>query len=158
MTGESDIAKIILKAGLGIIALFIILSTVTTTFLDALSAGISFQFIINKADGRIAGLIVTLIGTFCAILFPMDDITNFLYSIGSIFTPMIAVMIVSFFFFYEHHENQDYQWMNLLICLLEFIGYRILMHYEFILGYTLFDLLSTGILTYIVYKLHFMKS
>lgn len=114
MTGESDIAKIILKAGLGIIALFIILSTVTTTFLDALSAGISFQSIINKADGRIVGLIVTLIGTFCAILFPMDDITNFLYFIGSIFTPMIAVMIVSFFFFYEHHENQDYQWMNLL--------------------------------------------
>lgn len=32
------------------------------------------------------------------------------------------------------------------------------MDYEFILGYTLVDLLSTGILTYIVYKLHFMKS
>ena len=159
MTGESDIARIMLKAGLGIIALFIIiLSTFTTTFLDALSAGISFNSIINKADGRIVGLIVTLIGTFCAILFPMDDITNFLYFIGSIFTPMIAIMIVSFFFFHEHHENQDYQWMNLLIWLLGFIGYRMLMHYEFIIGYTIVDLLSTGVLTYVVYKLHFMKS
>lgn len=65
MTGESDIAKIMLKAGLGIIALFIIiLSTVTTTFLDALSAGISFQSIINKADGHIVGLIFTLIGIY----------------------------------------------------------------------------------------------
>ena len=51
MTGESDIAKIMLKAGLGIAALIIIiLSTVTTTFLDALSAGISFQSITSKAD------------------------------------------------------------------------------------------------------------
>ncbi len=84
MTGESDIAKIMLKAGLGIAALIIIiLSTVTTTFLDALSAGISFQSITSKAD---------------------------------------------------------------------------VMHYEFILGYTIVDLLSTGVLTYVVYKLHFMKS
>ncbi|HBG85518.1 putative hydroxymethylpyrimidine transporter CytX [Sharpea azabuensis] len=159
MTGESDIAKIMLKAGLGIAALIIIiLSTVTTTFLDALSAGISFQSITSKADGRIVGLIVALIGTLCAIVFPMDDITNFLYFIGSIFTPMIAVMIVSFFFFHDHCENQDYQWMNLLIWLLGFIGYRMLMHYEFILGYTIVDLLSTGVLTYVVYKLHFMKS
>ncbi len=69
MTGESDIAKIMLKAGLGIAALIIIiLSTVTTTFLDALSAGISFQSITSKADGRIVGLIVALIGTLCAIV------------------------------------------------------------------------------------------
>ncbi len=32
------------------------------------------------------------------------------------------------------------------------------MHYEFILGYTIVDLLSTGVLTYVFYKLHFMKS
>lgn len=49
MTGESDIAQIMLKAGLGISALIIIiLSTVTTTFLDAFSAGISFQSIISN--------------------------------------------------------------------------------------------------------------
>ena len=41
-TGESDIAKIMLGAGLGVSAIVIILlSTVTTTFLDAYSAGVS---------------------------------------------------------------------------------------------------------------------
>ena len=39
-TGTYDIAVIMVKAGLGIAGLFIIvLSTVTTTFLDAFSAG-----------------------------------------------------------------------------------------------------------------------
>ena len=32
------------------------------------------------------------------------------------------------------------------------------MHYEFILGYTIIDLLSTGVLIYVIYKLHFIKS
>ena len=40
-TGEYDIAQIMVKAGLGIAGLLIIVfSTVTTTFLDAYSAGI----------------------------------------------------------------------------------------------------------------------
>lgn len=43
-TGESDIAQIMLRAGLGIPALLIlVLSTVTTTFLDAFSAGVSCE-------------------------------------------------------------------------------------------------------------------
>ena len=43
-TGESDIAQIMVKAGLGIAGLLIIVfSTVTTTFLDAYSAGISSE-------------------------------------------------------------------------------------------------------------------
>ena len=45
-TGESDIAQIMVKAGLGISGLLIIVfSTVTTTFLDAYSAGISSESI-----------------------------------------------------------------------------------------------------------------
>ena len=43
-TGESDIAQILVKAGLGVVGLLIIVfSTVTTTFLDAYSAGISTE-------------------------------------------------------------------------------------------------------------------
>ena len=41
-TGETDIAQIMVKAGFGIVGLLIIVfSTVTTTFLDAYSAGAS---------------------------------------------------------------------------------------------------------------------
>lgn len=49
ITGEYDIAQIMLKAGLGIAGLLIIVfSTVTTTFLDAYSAGISSETVVNK--------------------------------------------------------------------------------------------------------------
>ena len=93
-TGESDIARIMAKAGLGIAALVIlILSTVTTTFLDAWSAGISAESLSKKLSGKWVAMAVTVVGIAGAILFPMDDITNFLYLIGSVFAPMIAIQI-----------------------------------------------------------------
>ena len=97
-TGESDIAQIMLRAGLGIPALLIlVLSTVTTTFLDAFSAGVSCESLSKKLNGRTVGIIVTVIGTIGACLFNMDDITNFLYLIGSVFAPMIAVQLTTYF-------------------------------------------------------------
>lgn len=49
-TGESDIAQIMVKAGLGIVGLLIIVfSTVTTTFLDAYSAGVSSVSVSKKS-------------------------------------------------------------------------------------------------------------
>lgn len=53
ITGEYDIAQIMLKAGLGIAGLLIIVfSTVTTTFLDAYSAGISSETVVSKWNGK----------------------------------------------------------------------------------------------------------
>ena len=80
-TGEYDIAVIMVKAGLGIAALVILVfSTVTTTFLDAWSAGISAESLTPKLDGKKTAIAVTVIGVAGAILFPMDDITGFLLS------------------------------------------------------------------------------
>ncbi len=99
-TGESDIAQIMVKkAGLGIAGLLIIVfSTVTTTFLDAYSAGISSESIFAGLKGKYVAVVVTVIGTIGAIVYPMDDITDFLYLIGSVFAPMIAVQIADFFY------------------------------------------------------------
>lgn len=48
-TGEYDIAQIMLKTGFGVVGLLIIVfSTVTTTFLDAYSAGVSSVSISSK--------------------------------------------------------------------------------------------------------------
>ena len=52
-TGQSDIAQILLQAGLGVVGLLIVVfSTVTTTFLDAWSAGISAETIAPKFKGK----------------------------------------------------------------------------------------------------------
>ena len=96
-TGESDVAQIMVKAGLGIIGLLIVVfSTVTTTFLDAYSAGISSETILSKLNGKYVTIAVTVIGTVAAILFPMDDITDFMYLIGSVFAPMVAIQIADY--------------------------------------------------------------
>ena len=72
-TGEGDIALIMVKAGLGVAALVIlILSTVTTTFLDAWSAGISSESLSKRLSGKWVAVVVTVIGTAAAILFPME--------------------------------------------------------------------------------------
>lgn len=50
-TGEYDIAQIMVKAGLGVFGLLIVVfSTVTTTFLDAYSAGVSRRIHLPKAE------------------------------------------------------------------------------------------------------------
>ena len=143
-TGESDIAQILMKAGLGIAGLLIVVfSTVTTTFLDAYSAGISGESIVAKLKGKYAAVAVTVIGTVGAILYPMDDITDFLYLIGSVFAPMIAVQIADFFLLKKEKEERAFDWWNLVIWLIGFILYRILMHVDFILGNTLPDMVLT---------------
>ena len=74
ITGEYDIAQIMLKAGLGILGLLIIVfSTVTTTFLDAYSAGISSETVVSRWNGKHVAIVVTVIGTAAAIVYPMDN-------------------------------------------------------------------------------------
>ena len=85
---------LLVKAGLGIAGLLIIVfSTVTTTFLDAYSAGVSSESLSVKINGKWVAVVATLIGMAGAIFLPLSDITDFLYLIGSVFAPMIAIQI-----------------------------------------------------------------
>ena len=153
-TGESDIAQIMLRAGLGIPALLIlVLSTVTTTFLDAFSAGVSCESLSKKLNGKTIGIIVTVIGTIGACLFNMDDITNFLYLIGSVFAPMIAVQLTTYFILKKDSFDSAFNWPNLIVWLLGFIAYRLLMNVDLPVGNTLPAVVITMVLCYIVNKL-----
>lgn len=153
-TGESDIAQIMLRAGLGIPALLIlVLSTVTTTFLDAFSAGVSCESLSKKLNGRTIGIIATVVGTIGACLFNMDDITNFLYLIGSVFAPMIAVQLTTYFILKKDSFDSAFNWPNLIVWLLGFIAYRLLMNVDLPVGNTLPAVVITMVLCYIVNKL-----
>ena len=146
-TGESDIAQILLKAGLSIAGLLIIVfSTVTTTFLDAYSVGISSESVLAKLKGNHAAIAVTIIGTIAAILFPMDDITDFLYLIGSVFAPMIAVQIADFFILHRDRKESDFDWRSLILWFIGFVIYRMLMKVDLPVGNTLPDMVITAVL------------
>ncbi len=143
-TGESDIAQIMVKAGLGIVGLLIIVfSTVTTTFLDAYSAGVSSESLSSKISGKWFAVAVTVIGAVGAIFLPLTDITDFLYFIGSVFAPMIAIQIADFFILKQNKEASAFSILNLLIWIIGFVIYRFLMRVDIVVGNTLPDMLIT---------------
>lgn len=157
-TGEYDIAKIMLKSGLGIAGLLIIIfSTVTTTFLDAYSAGISSESIVRKWNGKHVAVIVTVIGTVAAMVYPMDNITDFLYLIGSVFAPMIAIQIADFFLLKRDASGQNVQVTNLVVWLIGFLAYRMLMHVDMPVGNTLPDMVITILVCVIASKVERKK-
>lgn len=146
-TGEYDVAKIMVKAGLGIAGLLIVIfSTVTTTFLDAYSAGVSMESISKKIFSKWMAVIVTIIGSVGAMIYPMDNIAPFLYLIGSVFAPMAAIQIADYFILKKDHTARNAKYINLVIWLIGFIVYRLLMNVNTIIGITLPDILITIVL------------
>ena len=143
-TAESDIAQILLKAGLGVAGLLIVVfSTVTTTFLDAWSAGISSESVHEGIKGKWVAVAAAVLGTAGAIFLPLYDITDFLYFIGSVFAPMIAIQIADFFILKQDVSGRGISVKNLIIWLLGFVVYRLLMGVDIIVGNTLPDMIIT---------------
>ena len=152
-TQQSDIALIMASSGLGWAALLIVvLSTVTTTFLDALSAGISFQTICSKASSKVVSLLVTALGVVGAVLLPMDDITPFLYLIGSVFAPMIAIQVADFFILCRTTSAKRLDVTRAILWVLGFALYRASLGWNLAVGNTLPVMLIVATVTVIVGK------
>lgn len=146
-TGESDVTAILLKAGLGVGALIIVVfSTVTTTFLDTYSAGVSAVSMNSKIKEKPAALIICIAGTFLATLTPITQFENFLYLIGSVFAPMIAIMIVDYFFFRKDRSQENVVWSNLIIWLIGFVIYRLVLSFDTPVGISLPVMAVTALL------------
>jgi len=154
MTGEGDIARILMAAGLGIVGLIIVVfSTVTTTFLDAYSAGVSVQSINIKLKEKPMAILVTILGLLLAIFTPITQFENFLYLIGSVFAPMTAILLVDFYFLKEEHSHKSVNIFNLLLWGFGFLLYRLFMNIETPLGSTLPVMILIGLISYGAHKL-----
>lgn len=152
-TETSDVAQIMVKAGLGIAGLIIVVfSTVTTTFLDAFSAGVSSVSVYGKINEKHAAVVATVIGTVGACLINMDDITNFLYLIGSVFAPMIAVLIADYFILGHDSSSIQFDTGRFVIWIIGFVAYRLLMQVNTPVGNTLPDMVFTMIIAVIYGK------
>lgn len=147
VTGESSIDIVMLKTGLGIAALVIVvLSTVTTTYLDAYSAGVSSQSVHSKINIKVAAIIVAVLGTVGALLFNMDNITDFLYLIGSVFAPMTAILLADFFVLKNDSSKKQIDTKRVALWILGFIIYRLFMRCDFAFGCTLPAMAATFVL------------
>ena len=149
--GETDIAAVMLKTGLGLWPLLIIIfATVTTTYLDAFSAGVSFVSIFPELSEKTTAISLTVLGIVLAILVPMTEYENFLFLIGSVFTPMIAILFTQYFLLKQDASGRKFYLPNLILWLVGFVLYRNVMTYETPLGTTFPVMIVIAVLTYIV--------
>lgn len=153
-TGESDIGKIMMSAGLGVFALIIVIfSTVTTIYLDAYSAGVSAESITSKYKGKNMAIVVCVMGILIAIFIPITCYEGFLYLIGSVFAPMIAILITDFFLLKKDSQGKVFNGINLTIWVVGFIIYRICMVIYTPLGNTLPVMILISLLCVLVDKI-----
>lgn len=153
-TGKSEIAEIMLQAGLGTAGLLIILlSTVTTTFLDSYSAGVSAQSISAKLKEKPVAILVCAVGTLLAITTPITQFESFLYLIGSVFAPMVAIQIVDYFILKKDSSASKFNWGNLALWLVGFVLYRVFLYLDTPIGNTVPVMLLTGLLCFAANKL-----
>lgn len=137
LAGTSEISEMLLGAGLGLAGLFIVaFSTVTNTFLDAHSSGVSAANILPGINERRVGVCVCALGTLVALFVPLSSYEDFLYFIGSVFAPLFAILLVDFFLFRRRDIGQSLNVPNLLLWLAGFIVYRLLLSTSIFLGTT----------------------
>ena len=144
----NNIAQAILLAGLGIPGIIIVvLSTVTTNFLAANSAGESSKAIYGKINPKVAGVVVALLSAALAISGIMEHYISFLYLIASVFAPMAAVLLVSFYFAKERSATLGAWLWNFFAWLAGFAVYQVTVHLDSVpLGPTLLAVIVSAAL------------
>jgi len=147
--GNAEPSAMMLAANLGLSALgIVILATVTTTFLDAYSAGVSFANIFPKLNEKRVALVMTVIGTMAALWFNIEQYENFLLAIGSVFAPLFAILLTEYFII----KNRKVQakilinWGALLIWALGVGLYYQFIKLDFVLGATIPVMMITALL------------
>ncbi len=104
--GTPDPVELIALVGAGIPAfIIIVLSTVTTTFMDVYSAAMSFKNVVERSDARKHIILVTLLGIVLALVFPAERYEVFLLIIGGVFVPFSMLITLDFLFEHECYES-----------------------------------------------------
>ena len=169
-TGSANPVDFLLATGLGIPALLIIvLSSLTTNVINLYSASISFVNVFPKVEpwkiiipaGAVVGgiaIIPNLIGHFI----------TFLTIVGSIFIPLIAIMLVDFFMVKKQKVSAEemlkddpssaywyrggFNWTALIVWFIGIILYNLLANFWPVLGACIPTFIVIGALYYIVPK------
>ena len=156
ISSNSDPSAILLSVNLGIIALgIIVLATVTTTFLDAYSAGVTLLNIFPKLNEKSVALVMTAIGTGLAIIVNIEQYQSFLYAIGSVFAPLFAILLTDYFLLKNKKIDAELliNWGTLVLCALGTILYYQFINLNFILGATIPVMMIISIIRLITWRL-----
>ncbi|GAA0179548.1 putative hydroxymethylpyrimidine transporter CytX [Clostridium sediminicola] len=160
VTQNPDPSAIMLAANLGITAFGIVfLSTITTTFMDAYSAGVTFLNLMPKLNEKKVSIFMTVIGTLISLVFAIENYDFFLYAIGSVFAPLFSILLTDYFIIKVRTKVDEKLLLNIGAVVVWIIGvslYYVFIRYDFILGATLPTMIVTGLLYFVSWS--FMKS
>jgi len=156
IASDPDPSAMLLAANLGIVALgIIVLATVTTTFMDAYSAGVTFLNIFPKLNEKSVALVMTAIGTGLAIIVNIEQYQDFLYAIGSVFAPLFAILLTDYFLLNNKKIQADLlvNWGTLVLCAIGTLLYYWFIKLNFIVGATIPVMLMISIIHSITWRL-----
>lgn len=152
---DASVGTMMMALHLGFAALgIVLLSTITTTFLDAYSAGVTFTNIFPHMSERKIAFVMAVVGLLVALLTPIEQYENFLYAIGSVFGPLFAILLSDYFIFKKEQIESS---LSLHVGALIIWAIGVALYYQFItldlpLGSTLPTMLATSIIFIITKK------
>ena len=151
--GNADPSTILLAANLGLAAMgIIVLATVTTTFMDAYSAGVSFSSLCPGLNEKHIALGMTVVGTLLALVANMEQYEHFLLAIGSVFAPLFAVLLTDYFILRNRGIKPELManWGALAVWAIGVALYYQFLNLELALGATIPDMAVTGLIYVVV--------
>lgn len=152
---DASVGSMMMTLNLGFAALgIVLLSTITTTFLDAYSAGVTFTNIFPQMSERKIAFAMAILGLLVAIFTPIEQYETFLYAIGSVFGPLFAILLSDYFIFNkEQIEPSLSLHVGALIVWAIGVGlYYWFMTFDLPLGSTLPTMLATSMIFIITKK------
>lgn len=156
VSGKSEIAQILALSGVSIVGVLIVVtSTMINTALPAHSTGMSLNNIYAKLSVKWVSILTVVTGIILATVLPVTQYEHFLFFIGSVFAPMIGVLIADFFVFKQSEPQKSIDVIGLGIWFIGFVIYRVLMwqEWETELGVTFPVIAFTFGLTIVIRKL-----
>lgn len=111
----------------------VLLSTLTTAFLDLYSAALSSGQLVKTKNSRTPVLVIGLFAVLVSVIFPAERygvfLENFLLAIGMVFVPVYTILFIDFFV-KRKREERNFRWPALGIALLGMAGYRLFSRYS----------------------------
>lgn len=151
--GTPDPIGVLTSLNLGFSALLIVLlSTVTTTFLDVYSAVMSTMNVTAKISKFKLILIFGALGMLLAMYFPMEQYENFLYMIGSLFAPVFSVVIADYFIYKDNRSGDMFNLTGLAAAAVGVASYYFFIGQDLLIGATI-PAMAVTLLVYAVFRL-----
>ena len=145
-TGTADPIEMLTRLNLGFAAIMVILlSTITTTYLDVFSTVMSASSITKRFNQKTLIIFFGAVGTVLALYFPMNAYETFLYMIGSVFAPVFTIVLLDYYLFQQDHSGTYLNKAGLLAALVGIWSYYQLAELNLLLGISIPTILVTGV-------------